>query len=117
MPPRTVRENVVWADNWPSLTLKVMRAVPETFCAGVKVTVRLEPLPPKRMFAWGRSVGLEEEPVRVSELADTAELPMINGRGPEEVLALSTRFESDEMKGGETELNKAAISDSARTRE
>src|ERR1051325_230158 len=49
----------------PSLTLRVICAVPDWFAAGVTFTVRLAPLPPKIIFAFGTSVVAEELPETV----------------------------------------------------
>ena len=49
----------------PSLTVTVIVVVPVCPAAGVSVTVRLAPLPPKTMFAFGTSAGLVELPLTV----------------------------------------------------
>ena len=49
----------------PSLTVSVMVAVPLWFAAGVTVTVRAAPLPPRTMFASGTSVWFDEVAVTV----------------------------------------------------
>src|ERR1043166_1973788 len=66
----------------PSFTVTVMIAFPVWLVAGVTLTVRLLPEPPKTMLAFGTSVGLEEGPL-------TAKLPgavsasfTVKARGP-----------------------------------
>ena len=49
-----------------SLTVTVIVVVPLCPVAGVIVTVRFAPLPPKTMFASGTNVVLLDEPVTVS---------------------------------------------------
>jgi hypothetical protein len=63
----TVSTNVSVAVNVPSLTVTVIVAVPLKFAAGVTVTVRLAPEPPKIMFALGTNVVSLEEPLIVNE--------------------------------------------------
>ena len=48
-----------------SVRVTVIVVVPDWLAAGVTVTVRLAPLPPKVMFAFGTSVVLDEVPDRV----------------------------------------------------
>src|SRR6267143_1070427 len=59
----TVSRNVSLALFVPSLTITVIVALPVWLAAGVTLTVRLDPEPPKTMLAFGTSVGFEEEPV------------------------------------------------------
>src|SRR5436190_1435703 len=61
----TVSEKVLLAVKAPSLTVTVMVAVPLWFAAGVTVTVRFAPLPPKAMFALGTSAVSDEPPLTV----------------------------------------------------
>ena len=61
----TVSKNVSLALNNPSLTVTVIVAVPDWLAAGVTVTVRLAPLPPKTILLTGTKVGLEEAPLSV----------------------------------------------------
>ena len=58
-------ERVASPSSVPSLTVTVIVAVPLWFAAGVTVTVRLAPLPPKTMFASGTSVWFDEVAVTV----------------------------------------------------
>ena len=55
-PLLTVRRKPPLVVNDPSLTVSVIVAVPVCPAAGVNVTVRFAPLPPKTMFASGISV-------------------------------------------------------------
>ena len=59
----------------PSFTLTVIVVVPFAFGAGVIVTVRLAPLPPNTMLAFGTSVVLLEVPLTVSEPGSFLHLP------------------------------------------
>src|SRR5206468_3316162 len=62
----TVRRKLVEADApLPSVTVSVMAVVPDRLAAGVRVTVRLPPLPPRTTPASGRSAWLEELRVTV----------------------------------------------------
>ena len=45
------------------------------------VTVRFDPLPPKRMFASGTRPGLEERPLTIKLPARVSKSPMENGTG------------------------------------
>src|SRR5437867_8178397 len=56
----TVSTNVSLALFTPSLTVTVVVAVPVCPAAGVTVTVRFDPDPPKTMLLVGTSVGLDE---------------------------------------------------------
>ena len=70
---------VVWV---PSLTLSVIVAVPVLSAAGVTLTVRFAPLPPKSMFALGTSVVLDDVADSVSEPAEVRSSPMRKGSAP-----------------------------------
>src|SRR6266487_2129028 len=59
----TTNRNVSLALLVLSLTVTVMVALPVWWVAGVTLTVRLAPEPPKTRLAFGTSVGFEEEPV------------------------------------------------------
>src|SRR5436189_2191500 len=63
--PLTVNTKVSLAVKAPSLTVTVMVEVPVWPAAGVTVTVRLLPLPPKTMLPLGTRPVLEEAPLRV----------------------------------------------------
>jgi hypothetical protein len=56
----TVNAKLIVAVDWPSVTLTLIVAVPFSFGAGVMVTVRFPPLPPKMMFALGTNAVLDE---------------------------------------------------------
>src|SRR2546428_826994 len=64
----TVKTKLVLLVLVPSLTLKVIWAIPDWLAAGVMVTVRLAPLPPKEIFPFGTRP-------RVPELPDIDKLP------------------------------------------
>src|SRR5437899_2415459 len=61
----------------PSLTVTVMGATPVWPLAGVTVTVRLAPLPPKTRLPLGTSVVLEELPDRVRLPAGVSRSPTV----------------------------------------
>ena len=65
----TVRTKVSLVLNEPSLTVTVIVAVPLWPLAGVTVTVRLAPLPPKTMLAFGTRVVLLLLPLTFKEPA------------------------------------------------
>src|SRR5215470_18415459 len=77
----TVNRKEVLALLVPSLTVMVMVAVPDWPAAGVTVTVRLAPEPPKTMLALGTRVGLEELPLRERLASGVSGSLMVNGRG------------------------------------
>src|SRR5947209_7317711 len=56
----TVKTKTALALAWPSRTRTVIVAVPNWLGVGRRATVRLEPLPPKTMLAFGTSTGLDE---------------------------------------------------------
>src|SRR5260221_10967408 len=62
-----------------SLTEIVMLAVPNRFAAGVTVTVRLLPLPPKTMLDTGARTGLDDCAASTSRLAGVVSSPIVNG--------------------------------------
>src|SRR5438093_1425980 len=75
----TVNTKVSLAVRLPSLTVTVMLAVPVWLRAGVTVTVRLAPEPPKTMLATGIKVGLEEVRERIRLPAAVCASPIVNG--------------------------------------
>src|SRR5439155_14351045 len=92
----TVNTNVSLLLRAPSLTVTVMVALPDWFVAGINVTVRLEPLPPKRILPFGTSPGLEEVPLTVRLEAGLSASPTVKLIGPVEVswlIVLSGIFE------------------------
>src|SRR5215469_15242462 len=70
----------------PSVTVSVTDAVPVWFGAGVSVTVRLEPLPPRTMLALGSKVAFEDTPATTRFVAGVSRSPTVNGMGTVEVL-------------------------------
>src|SRR5207247_11032679 len=66
----TVRMKLVLTEpKLVSVTEIVMMAAPDWFAMGVSVTVRLAPLPPKRMLLVGTNAGFEEATARVNKVA------------------------------------------------
>ena len=63
----------------PSVTNTVMVAEPNCPAAGVNVTVRLLPLPPKTMLFVGTRVGLEEFRSNIRLPSGVSESVMMNG--------------------------------------
>src|ERR1051325_4841023 len=59
----TFRLKLVEAVARPSLTVRVMTAVPDWLAAGRTVTVRLAPDPPSVMLPLGTRVGFDDEPL------------------------------------------------------
>src|SRR2546425_397178 len=84
----------------PSLTVTVMVAVPNWLVAGVIVTVRLEPLPPKTMLPLGTTVGLEDEPLTARLPGGVSLSPTVNGIGPVDVSSAVVWSAMSEMVGG-----------------
>src|SRR5882757_2078768 len=74
----TVKVKVVLVVFTPSLTEIVICALPVWLAAGVIFTVRLAPLPPNTMFAFGTSAVLREVPERVRLAAAVSASPMVN---------------------------------------
>ena len=63
----------------PSLTEIVICALPAWFAAGVTFTVRLAPLPPKTILAFGTSVVEDELAESVNFVAEVSASPIVNG--------------------------------------
>src|SRR5215470_6120016 len=78
----TVSTKLVLVLAWPSLTVIVTVLVPNWLAAGVSVTVRFAPLPPKTMFAFGSSVWLDELPLSVRLAAGVSASPTVKLIGP-----------------------------------
>src|SRR6266545_4749724 len=78
----TVSTKVSFALNCPSLTLTVIVAVPDWLAAGVTVTVRLAPLPPKTMLPLGTNKVLPELPLTVRLPAAVSTSPTVKLNGP-----------------------------------
>ncbi len=64
----TVKTKFVEAVSVPSLTVIVIVEVPFELAVGVRTTVRLDPFPPKEIFAFGISAVFEEVPESVNPL-------------------------------------------------
>ena len=64
------------------------------------LTVRFEPLPPKRMFAFGTSVGLDDDPLTSRLLAADSASPAVNAIAPVEVSSGVLRSMISEITGG-----------------
>ena len=73
-----------------SVTVRVIVAVPIWLFAGVSVTDRLAPLPPKTMLALGTRVVLLLEPDMVREAAAVSTSPMAKARAPVVASSLMT---------------------------
>ena len=71
----TVRKKFELEVKIPSVTLKVMVAVPVNPVAGVIATVRLVPLPPNMILAEGTSVVLDD-------VAETARMEVLSSASP-----------------------------------
>src|SRR3954466_12496807 len=84
----TVRTNVLVAVSEPSLTISERVAVPFWLLAGVTVTVRLAPEPPKMMLPLGTRVGLEDVPLRARLPGAVWASPTVKARGPTGVSSL-----------------------------
>src|SRR3954463_11486475 len=81
-PPLTVGTKLMFALNAPSLALTVMVALPVLPTTGETVTVRLLPLPPKKMFASGTNEGLDEAPLTDRFPAGDCASPTVKSIGP-----------------------------------
>src|SRR3989442_14584593 len=77
----TVSVNGSLAVRLPSLTVTVITALPVWPAAGVTVTVRLAPLPPKTMFAFGTRVVFPELPLTTRLAAAVSASPTVNASG------------------------------------
>src|SRR5437762_247308 len=83
----------------PSLTVTVMVDVPLWLSAGVTVTVRLAPEPPKTILAVETRVGLEDVPERVRLLAAVCASPTVKAIGVVAVFWLVDKSAMLEMVG------------------
>jgi hypothetical protein len=88
----TVRTKLSLEVRTPSLTVTVRVAVPEALAVGVTVSVRLAPLPPKTMFAFGTSAVFEDVALKTRALAAVWESPTVKATAPVLVLALIVRL-------------------------
>jgi hypothetical protein len=84
----TVNTKVSLALFVPSLTLTVIVAVPIWSAAGVTVTVRLLPLPPKTMLLNGTSARFDESFPNVRLPTDVSASPIVKGSAAVAVLTV-----------------------------
>jgi hypothetical protein len=84
----------------PSLTEMVICALPVAPTAGVTVTVRLAPLPPSAMLAFGTTAVLLEVAVTVRLEMDVSGSPIVNAMGPIAWLYVPVWFAIEEIVGG-----------------
>ena len=96
----TVRVNMSLTAFVPSLTVIVMVVVPNWFVAGVMVTVRLAPLPPKVMFALGTSAVTDDPPDTLNAADGVSTSPMVNEIAPVPVSSSMARFARSVITGG-----------------
>src|SRR5437867_1674336 len=96
----TVNTKLLLAVRLPSLTVTVMVAVPVWLRAGVTVTVRLAPEPPKTMLALGTNAGLEEAPETTRLPAEVCASPTVKATGAVAVFWLIDRSAMLEIVGG-----------------
>ena len=87
----TVNTKLSLAVRLPSLTVTVMVDVPVWLSAGVTVTVRFAPEPPKTMLATGTKVGLEEAPETVRLPTAVCASPTVKAIGAVAVFWLMDR--------------------------
>src|SRR6266481_4325411 len=95
----TVTRKFVLLVSRPSLTVTVMRVVPFWLVAGVTVTARFVPVPPKTTLAAGTSVRLLEVLVKVKLAAAVSTSPIMKGIGPVDVSSLMAWGGIAEMVG------------------
>src|ERR1043166_2692943 len=82
-----------------SVTVKVIVVAPNWFCAGVSVTVRLLPLPPRTIFELGTRAGFEELPVTTRLPAGVSISPTVKAIAPLGVSSLMATLAIAEMVG------------------
>ena len=87
----TVSTNSSEALAAPSLTVMRMVEAPVWLAAGVTVTVRSAPEPPRTMLAPGTSASSEEVAARVRLPAAVSTSPTVKAIGPVEVSSLMAR--------------------------
>src|SRR3990172_8212466 len=92
--------NVSAVLNCPSLTVTVMVALPLWWAAGVIVTVRSAPLPPKTMLPPGISAGLEELPLTMRLAAGVWLSPTVKAIGPATLSSAIVTSPTSEIVGG-----------------
>src|SRR6266851_3623974 len=96
----TVSTKLLLALRLPSLTVTVMVAVPVWLRAGVTVTVRLAPEPPRTMLAAGTRVGLEEARDTIRLPVAVCASPTVKAMGAVAVFWLMDRSAMLEIVGG-----------------
>src|SRR6266496_393659 len=80
---RTVTKNeLLTLALFPSVTVRVIVAVPERSGSGVTVRVRLFPLPPRTRLLVGMSEGLDDATARERLLAGVSVSLIVKNRGP-----------------------------------
>src|SRR3989442_10378624 len=84
----------------PSLTLTVIVASPVCPAAGLTVTVRLAPLPPKTMLLVGTSVAFDEFLLNVRLPTGVSTSPTVKLNGPVELFTLIVWFAMLDIVGG-----------------
>src|SRR5882672_4212801 len=95
----TVRTKLALAVRDSSLTDTVMFAVPACPAAGVTVTDRLDPLPPKEIFPSGTSVGFEEAPAKFKFPTGVSTSPIVKLIGPVDASCLIVRLAISDIVG------------------
>src|ERR1017187_8152214 len=95
----TITEKVELAVLVPSLTVTVMGTTPVWPAAGLTVTVRLLPLPPKTMLPSGTSAGLAEAAVNARLAAGVSRSPTVKAMGGTAVLRSVLVEEIEEILG------------------
>src|SRR5258706_225896 len=90
----------------PSLTVTVIKVVPNWFVTGVTTRARLAPLPPRTMLPSGTRLGLEEVAATVSRFAGVLESPTVKASGPAIVSSLIDWLPNPERVGGELPVDR-----------
>src|SRR5262249_40952541 len=96
----TVTVKLVGVQLEPSFTYNVTVALPYALAAGLAVTVREEPEPPKVTFAFGIRLVLDEYAETDRELADVSRSPTVNGSAAVVEFFAIVVLETDEIVGG-----------------
>jgi hypothetical protein len=78
----TMRRKSLSAVSAPSLTVRVIVVVPKASAAGVIVTVRPAPLPPKTMLLTGTSAVFELVALTVRSATAVSASPTVKASGP-----------------------------------
>src|SRR2546429_9896712 len=104
-PALTVSTNVPLALFSPSLTVTVIVAVPVCPAAGVTVTVRLDPLPPKTILFVGASAGLDDPLLNVRLPTGVSASAIVNGIAPVGLFTAVDWFALSVIVGGRLSLD------------